>query len=275
MAANTWADARIAGWLPGNVTKLGRRVPSWSRTWGATSAGGSCPEDCELLLRALRGEDDPCYASPLDTPGWRQYKTNGMDDAPDMGVLPESAVAGRLHVSGDGGRARVPVGPLAIRPLIRLSRWARLWVARWTAGRIPDGSGDTRYWGRVTESMSRARVPVFSYSHGWREWARILAPARAAGLVMLASTKSARQTRQAVRQGWRVAYHGKDVDVGSAYHLMRPPRWQPWVRDTVRLLVCPQQRGAREGGKRPTCETCQACWTPFPASVKGVAFADH
>jgi hypothetical protein len=182
----------------------------------------TCATTCPLLRNG-------CYADP-ESEGFRMQQLNG-GAIRRYGIIPpiqklKATDVLRLHVVGDFG--------------------------------LPDGSADREYIDGVTAAASESDAKVFTYTHGWRQWSDDLEPLRP--LIQInASCDTAKDVRDAVKSGWRVAFHSASVDLGATYH----------YEAGERLLVCPAQRF-----QRIKCENCRLCWTT-PKRVAGVAFKDH
>ena len=213
------AAAVRAGWARGN-RKLGGAVLSWSRPYGVT-----CPP-CELY-------NNGCYADPAtQPPHFHPFKTSL--SVPDFSLAPAERIKHiRLHVVGDFGLA------------------------------TDDGTADDPDIAYIDALERSARITIqdiWTDTHGWRipKWRDARASLRTR-IQILASCGTAADVRDAVASGWRPAYHGPDVSLDAAYHVVAG----------LRLLTCPAQRRAAV-----TCSTCRACWSTSPR-YDGIAFADH
>jgi hypothetical protein len=223
----TVAGAVAAGWLKGGIAKFLPGLWYRSRVQGAT-----CPKSCGLLAPSAGAVR--CYADP--TKGFRPAAMSaGAERRRELpaGVesLPRDAWF-RLHPAGDFGVY---------------------------------GDGDTLDVGYLADLaaglVARPDVRGWTYTHGWKEWGRALAPLRGLMSVM-ASCDTAADADVAYALGWAPAYHGPDVSRDSHDYI---------TPGGLRLAVCPELRGRAKCGPGPGgCTLCEK-----PQAFDGVGFPDH
>ena len=233
-------------------SKLGPNVKTWSRVYG-TGPDGTCPITCALLniahgcakhIQARAGCAEcelGCYADGIRGVLIRNMAAGARNRAefiPPISTLSRAEIL-RLHVSGDFGLA----GSNGLLPDIAYIESIRAELVRL----------------RATYPDPVTRPVVFTYAHAWRQWAE-LGPLRPL-MHINASCDTAADVTDAVASGWRVAYHGADVDLGQSYHHVNGHR----------LLVFP---GPQQREITPSCEACGVCWTSSPRYA-GVAFSNH
>jgi hypothetical protein len=197
-----------------------RKLGKTIKTW-SRPWGDTCPAECPFLKKN-------CYAAPargMFAQAGNRGAIARLGHIPPIERLKAHHVL-RLHVVGDFGQ--------------------------------PSGRADLTYIRGVAAAAAQSAATVYTYTHGWRRWGRALARLRDR-IQINASCDTARDVRDAVRRGWRVAFHSPSVDLGATYH----------YEAGERLLVCPAQRRAEI-----TCETCGACWGASKRYA-GVAFRDH